>query len=459
MDEPPTLLARRRQRLLRGVLGLTVLVALATTQVNRNVAWMVQVQPGETTMKAFTGRSNNTIYSSYQNSSPSSACLSEYLSRAAKQSPSQTFSIGVEGDHCAPERHQQPPKSHNTETSMHVNRPEKCGYPNEKTPEQKIRPIRFIHVWSPYVVRRNGSKDNPYFPLDLTQYVTVQSMIRAKQEVSTSENIHVTTHCAVLEEDLNLLFPESKRFSDGLAATSDSSDEGGRATNAFSSSTNMIDKKRKQTRKGEKKHRKIPEKSDSFFSLPSLCDKKIVLTRSTATQYPTMEPTTQALPFIQDILKGSLDIADERTAAENISNDASPSTSFDYMIYTNADISLTKNFYRNLAESLRKSQPHRLASSVTTKVRPPENATMSEFTSSANMSTIFPPTSSPYHSWPWDSMTINRKTIWNQQLTNLTEIDEILEERRGKRTWEDHPGTDCFVMHKTLVQSIHLHDL
>ena len=435
MDELPSFLSRRRQRLLLGILGLTVLVSLATTQVNRNAAWMVRVQPGAVTMKALTGLSNNTIYSNYRNSSGSSAYLSGYLSAAAKHSPSQT------------------------ETSMHVNRPEKIGYPNEKVPEQNIRPIRFVHVWSPYVVRRNGSNDNPYFPLDLTQYVTVQSMIRAKQEVSTSENIHVTTHCAVLEEDLNLLFPESKRFSDGLAATSDSSDEGGRATNAFSSRTNMIDKKRKQTRKGEKKHRKIPEKSDSFFSLPSLCDKKIVLTRSTATQYPTMEPTTQALPFIQDILKGSLDIADERTAAENISNDASPSTSFDYMIYTNADISLTKNFYRNLAESLRKSQPHRLASSVTTKVRPPENATMSEFTSSANMSTIFPPTSSPYHSWPWDSMTINRKTIWNQQLTNLTEIDEILEERRGKRTWEDHPGTDCFVMHKTLVQSIHLHDL
>ena len=55
MDELPSFLSRRRQRLLLGILGLTVLVSLATTQVNRNAAWMVRVQPGAVTMKALTG--------------------------------------------------------------------------------------------------------------------------------------------------------------------------------------------------------------------------------------------------------------------------------------------------------------------------------------------------------------------------------------------------------------------
>lgn len=459
MNEHPSLLLRRQQGRFSGLVALAVIVALAITQIFRDVTW--SIKSGASKRKTISFDSDQVSDSHYlrnatfQNdsfSSPSDAV--DGLSTSAQEKQEFMHHDDKEDADCAQTFCKQ------------TNSNKVLNYPPSYNESSRL--LRIVHVWSPFAVRRK--ENNPYYPLDLTQYVTVQSMIRAKEYVTSggvtmhendnfhrhSENIYVTTHCAIMQEDLQLLFPDTDVQAIATVDSSEPFKEDAREYD-MESHANYNVKEEEHTRllSGHAEPQKVvgdDEQLDSIVSsLSSLCDGKIVLTRSTATEYPTMEPT-KSLPFLQDIIQGSLD----KTNTNLLVTDSSTSTSFDYMIYTNADIGLTQDFYEQVATALRQPQPRPNAGLVINMSPTKTSSTpnIAEYSGTKLLSK-----SSPYHSWPWDAMTIDRKTIRNSRLTDLKEIDKILQRRKSRQTWGPHPGTDCFVMHKTVIELIQFHNL
>lgn len=123
-----------------------------------------------------------------------------------------------------------------------------------------------------------------------------------------------------------------------------------------------------------------------------------VLNRSTATEYPNLNPPTQ-LPFIDEIIQGAAALTNGM---------------YDVLMYTNADIGLTKYFYNAVAKSMRKK----------------------------------------------DALIINRRTIprtFNNQ--TVSSLDLHVDFYSSISNGEIHPGFDCFVLRKYLVETLTLGDL
>jgi len=120
------------------------------------------------------------------------------------------------------------------------------------------------------------------------------------------------------------------------------------------------------------------------------------LTRTTETEYKNLKPS-KSLPFFQDIVDRVLD-DDELT--------------FDYLVYTNSDIILHENFYRIVQQQIE------------------------------------------LHGY--DFFTINRRTVskGKEELYTAADLDKIFSEK-----FESHPGTDCFVIKRSIVEKLDLQDV
>jgi len=121
---------------------------------------------------------------------------------------------------------------------------------------------------------------------------------------------------------------------------------------------------------------------------------RLPLTRSTATAYPK---TKKALPFIQDIFDGL--------------RNRSSMLHYDYVIYTNADIIVHENFYNIVRKQIRAG---------------------------------------------YDSFQINRQTVIGGNINRhgdpyiVQDLDEIFASKKGRL----HPGTDCFVIKKSVLEKV-----
>jgi hypothetical protein len=136
--------------------------------------------------------------------------------------------------------------------------------------------------------------------------------------------------------------------------------------------------------------------SDSHI-VPDRLFETTYLNRSTFTEYPQLLPP-KALPFVDDIIRSASTAAGE----------------YDYLIFTNADIGLTEDFYNAVAMKIRQG---------------------------------------------YDAFTINRMTLPKSCVDNvppgleLSAIDEKLQ------TGFPHPGSDCFVINREIVENFSLGDI
>ena len=121
------------------------------------------------------------------------------------------------------------------------------------------------------------------------------------------------------------------------------------------------------------------------------------LIRSTTTQYPDL-PTRPSLPFFQDILDGALQ----------------HDVNADYLIYTNSDIILHEDFYDMVQQMVTHNE--------------------------------------------YDYFTINRrlvsKTRSDGTLRTTSDLDEIF-----TSVFEEHPGSDCFVIKREIAEKINMGDV
>ncbi|KAG7348335.1 hypothetical protein IV203_017040 [Nitzschia inconspicua] len=154
---------------------------------------------------------------------------------------------------------------------------------------------------------------------------------------------------------------------------------------------------------------------------PPLCQEEntIVLDRSTHTEYPDLQPPIH-YPFINDILLKAGDEMDRYSTRRKNKSSARNK----YMIYTNADIAVVKKFYTTLEKAI-VAQP-----------------TLHE------------------------AFQINRRTVASEYRDSsdkmprpLTSNDLELIEKEILRNYTFHPGVDCFVMRKDLMDGIDLGNL
>lgn len=135
------------------------------------------------------------------------------------------------------------------------------------------------------------------------------------------------------------------------------------------------------------------------------CDRVVPLSKSTATEYH-ME---QALPFLQEIME-------ESTGLEN-RNDF-------YWMITNADISVTRNFYSVQEHELRNRKAMAL---------------------SINRMSI-----------DLDAkLTLTEHSVYDEVIRLLDRVDDMVK----TNNYQKHPGFDCFIIHSSVLQMIHFGDL
>jgi len=128
---------------------------------------------------------------------------------------------------------------------------------------------------------------------------------------------------------------------------------------------------------------------------------RLSLTRSAATEYTnTKYNTTKELPFIQDIFDGL----------------RNSDIQYDYVIYTNADIILHEDFYNIVRKQIRAG---------------------------------------------YDNFQINRQTVIGGNINSkgdpytVQDLDEIFASQKIRR----HPGTDCFVIEKSIFEKVDMGNL
>jgi hypothetical protein len=199
----------------------------------------------------------------------------------------------------------------------------------------KSQRLQFVHVLSPYAVDLDLDLDlvTPFSPLDQTQNVTLESMIRAWH--AAASNLDVRMYCAVLPSESHIV--------------------------------------------------------------PNRLFETVYLKRSTLTEYPKFLPQ-KALPFVDDIIKSA------STAAGD----------YDYLIFTNADIGLTKDFYNAVARKIHQG---------------------------------------------YDAFTINRRTLPKEILDNVPPGLELVAVDEKMQTGLSHPGSDCFVIKREIMERFSLGDL
>ena len=194
--------------------------------------------------------------------------------------------------------------------------------------------LTITHVVNLYKVGESQKKRDQFFPLDQAQNITIASMLRAKEKVHDA-NVHVNLIAAVFSDDLDIV--------------------------------------------------------------PKGFDGSVLLTRSTADEYPVLVPPKK-LPFLSDIFQL---FGDQSKAPFD----------FDFLVYSNTDIALHENFYNVAVDKIRLGH---------------------------------------------DAFSINRRAIPKDDTNGrpFTDKDlDIMFDRipRG----ETHPGYDCFVFHKSIVPRLH----
>ncbi|KAL3922604.1 MAG: hypothetical protein SGILL_002114 [Bacillariaceae sp.] len=155
---------------------------------------------------------------------------------------------------------------------------------------------------------------------------------------------------------------------------------------------------------------------------PPLCtkDNTLVLERSTQTEYPHIQPAIH-YPFVNDMLRLT-SIAEEGNLTRG---DTRKDSSSHYIIYTNSDIGVIKYFYTTL-----------------------ENAMMKKITDHK-------------------AFQINRRSIAKEyrplrgrsEPRMLTSNDLDLIDSVIRKNYTYHPGVDCFVMRKDILDGIDLGNL
>jgi hypothetical protein len=136
-------------------------------------------------------------------------------------------------------------------------------------------------------------------------------------------------------------------------------------------------------------------------ALPELPCRKVLLHRSTKTEYPFFDKPKE-LPFIQDILDAAME-NERRRGNDNF-----------FVMLTNSDISLTKDFYPFVYQKMQTRE----------------------------------------------AFSINRLTIPTNMVNEtrdaealLQQVDSVLDQG------EEHPGYDCFIMHSSVLKRFRMGDL
>jgi hypothetical protein len=136
--------------------------------------------------------------------------------------------------------------------------------------------------------------------------------------------------------------------------------------------------------------------SDSHI-VPDRLFETAYLNRSTFLEYPNLLPP-KALPFVDDIIRSASTAAGE----------------YDYLIFTNADIGLTEDFYNAVAMKIYQG---------------------------------------------YDAFTINRRTLPKSCVDKVPPGHELSAIDEKIQTGLSHPGSDCFVIKREIVESFSLGDL
>jgi len=229
--------------------------------------------------------------------------------------------------------------------------------------------FRLIQVINTFAINKDDQNDFIHQPYD--QWSTLHSIEEAKQHAPS--DLDVTLVCAMFQSDMEVL----------------------------------------------SKH-KVPA-----------CDRSFLLERSTITEYHnenTKPGTKEALlserfskrelPFLQDLFDAGISVARDNTTEHRNTDD---NDDF-YVMVTNSDIGLTKNFYNFLLSKLQTGQK--------------------AFT--INRWTI--PMEGKNH-----PITVREPTTEPQQIKLLlSQIDASLP------TGETHPGYDCFIIHSSIIDKIFL---
>ncbi|CAJ1970090.1 unnamed protein product [Cylindrotheca closterium] len=148
-----------------------------------------------------------------------------------------------------------------------------------------------------------------------------------------------------------------------------------------------------------------------------ICDRIVLLPRSTKTEYGT----NRSLPFLQDILDTSQEpiYRADNTTIQNQQNDD------DFYLFSNADIGLSQNFYIHLDSQVKKR--HASALSI--------NRMTLDLEITANSK---------------DAMTLS----WDSASRFLKQTDDLIEANQFRL----HPGYDCFLFHSSVLKRIHFGD-
>ena len=200
-----------------------------------------------------------------------------------------------------------------------------------KHPRKKVWNI--AHVISPYSVTHNNNEQSSsssvssvFGDIDQAQNVTLGSMIRAYEYVQEQQQQqqlqkveeddgrslwNIKLYCAVLRNDVHVV-PN--------------------ITSKLTTTTTLPTRARR--------------KAQRLFQ-------PIVLPRSTSTEYPNLKPSI-AYPFLQDIFQRTAQQANVDFRKEGGDGVAVPDGSggYDYIIYTNADIGLSKEFYEYVGQTI-----------------------------------------------------------------------------------------------------------
>jgi len=248
--------------------------------------------------------------------------------------------------------------------------------PNEKK-------IRLFHVMNIYATNnKDNDEDSIHQPYD--QWVTLQSIERAKQNMPT--DLQMTLICAIFPSDWELLSEATVCDHRVLLERSTRTEYGG-IPNPF-------------TMDNFQKPEQTPADSVAATTISP------AITRLFA---------DYELPFMQDILDAAVSVAKETETKTDF-----------YVMMTNADIGLTKDFYPFLLEKLKEGREAFQINRAGVKMVARKTSIISILEPTKNQAKI-------------------------ERL--FAQIDRALENRAK---WQKHPGTDCFLLHSSVIDRVHL---
>ena len=191
--------------------------------------------------------------------------------------------------------------------------------------------------------------------------------------------------------------------------------------------------------------------SDMQILTPELipqCDRRILLEQSTKIEYGKAMPwetreiekdvaryfSKRELPFYQEVIEAGISVAreDEDEDEEDF-----------YVMLTNADIGLTKYFYNFILGIMREKRQAFVINRVTLPVE--KTLPSRKYINGTRITGKFLPDESIFNH------TIKKPTTDKTDIETLMgEIDASVEHGL------EHPGTDCFVMHSSIVDQVYM---